>query len=175
MYSTRKKPKLQGKKPTHRNSMIRSQVLEMIRAERIKTTPAKGRLLKQRFDRLINEAKKGTPASKRNVESYLRNEKAVAKLYNTLLDQLKGENSGYILSAKTLPRKGDNAPQAIFMLKGHEVKEKKSRLAATLERQENSGSKRGGGRIRGRNRNKVSTAAGTGKKDSTADTRRVST
>ncbi len=168
---------MQGKKPSHRNAIIRSQILELIRAERLQTTPQKGKLLKQRFDRLVTEAKKGTDASKRNIENFLRNEKAVAKLYK-ILPRLEEDNSGYVLSARTLPRKGDNAPQMICMIKGHEIQERKSRLATVLDRQgaDSKSAKRGGGRIR-RNTEKVSTSASAaGKKvDSTADTRRVST
>jgi ribosomal protein L17 len=175
MYTTRKKPKMQGKKPTHRNAIIHSQVLELIRGEHLKTTPQKGKLLKQRFDRLVTEAKKSTPASKRNVESFLRNDKAVTKLYKVILPRLENETSGYVISARTLPRKGDNAAQIICMVKGTVLEEKKSKLATVLEKQDTKAPKKRGGLKLGGAAAKVNVAGGGKKHDTTADTRRVST
>lgn len=175
MYSTRKKLKIQGKKPSHRNSLVHSQILELIRVGRIKTTPSKGKLLKQRFDKLITEAKKQTPASRRQVVQYLRNDKAEARLYGKILPLLSDSNSGYILSARTLPRKGDNAPQTIYMIKGIELGEKKSRLSSALDRQDSgSGKGRRGGSRKREDRSQASPGSSSKKIESVDDTRRVS-
>lgn len=127
---------MQGKHAAHRNAVLRSMVLELIRNERLKSTPSKIKLLKQRFDRLVTQARKDDEASRRRVAGFLRNEKAEAKFYNVLLPRLEGDNSGFTLTAHTLPRKGDNAPQTIILVKGAEVKQKKSRLQKALDKQD---------------------------------------
>lgn len=123
---------MQGKHAAHRDSVLRALTLELIRNERLQSTPTKVKLLKQKFDRLVTNAKKSTDASKRHVASYLRNSKAEEKLYNVLLPRLQGRNSGYTKTARTLPRKGDNADQMIIMVHGAEIRKKQSRLQRAL-------------------------------------------
>lgn len=136
MYTTRGKYKMSGKKPSHRNAIIKSQLIELIRHGHLQTTKSKARILKAEFDKLVNTAKANNETSRRQVMATLNNELTVEKLYSKVLGQLSDSNSGYTKSANTLPRKGDNAPQVIVMIKGTELEEKKSRLASTLERQE---------------------------------------
>ncbi len=130
------KLKMPGKKPSHRNAIVKSLLIELIRNESIKTTPSKARILKQQFDILVNEAKKNTLASKRGVESKLNSDKSVEKLFAKLLPRLAADKSGYTQSALTLPRKGDNAPQMIVLIKGTEFKENKSKLEKALARKQ---------------------------------------
>jgi large subunit ribosomal protein L17 len=143
MYTTRGKPKMAGKKPSHRDAIIKSLLIELIRGERLQTTPTKVKILKQEFDKLVNTAKQDTEASRRNVESKLTSTLSVEKLYSKILPRLGDTTSGYTISARTLPRKGDNAAQTIVMIKGTEVKEKRSKLAATLEKQDKSAKSEG--------------------------------
>jgi large subunit ribosomal protein L17 len=134
MYSNRKKHKLANKTTAHRDALIKSQVTELIRSGRIKTTPSKAKVLKSRFDRLVTEAKKGTIASKRNVLSFFgNNERAANRLFDVIEDKLQDRNSGYTRVIKTLPRSGDNAPQAYVMLVNTEIEERKSRLQKMLD------------------------------------------
>lgn len=142
MYTTRGKAKMSGKKPSHRDAIIKSLLIELIRNERLQSTPNKVKILKAEFDKLVNTAKQNTEASKRNVESKLTNNLSVEKLYK-MLPRLDGTTSGYTISARTLPRKGDNAAQVIVMIKGSEIKEKRSRLSATLEKQDKSAKSEG--------------------------------
>ncbi len=177
MNTSPKKAKISGMKPSHRRAIMSSQLLDLIHHERLQTTPKKVKLLKQGFDRLVNEAKKDTLASKRNVASTLGSDKAVSKLYNTILPRLQESNSGYTISALTLSRKGDNAAQAIVMIKGTELKERKSRLAQALEKREASSKPKTGIRSRlGGNKPEAEARPSTNarKKESTKDTRRNS-
>lgn len=135
MNSGFKKQRLANKKPSHRRALLHSQLLELIRAEHLQTTSARAKYLKQNFDKLVTKAKKSTDASKRNVASILQNDKAVTKLFDKLLPRLQDRNSGYTTSARTLPRKGDNASQIIVMIHGYEVEESKSRLSKLLNRE----------------------------------------
>ena len=49
---------------------------------------------------------------------------------------MQDRNSGYTYSARSLPRKGDNAQQMYVMIVNSEIKEKKSRLQKALEKRE---------------------------------------
>lgn len=178
MNINRTKHKLPGKKTSHRVSVQKSLLLELIRNNSLTTTPAKARIVVAEFDRLITEAKKETEASKRRVMGKLQSEVAVTKLYSKIMPELGDVNSGYTYQARTLPRKGDNADQIIVLVRGQEVGAKASKLERLLAKQEDtekpkqrkqSGrteSRRDGGRAANRGGKKV---------ESLADTRRVST
>lgn len=125
-----------GKKPSHRRAIIKSLLIELIQHERLQTTKAKTAILKSEFDKLVNVAKKGTPASIRDVESVLQYQPAVEKLTSVLVPRLQDQNSGYTVSANTLPRKGDNAPQVVVMIKGAQIREKRSKIEKALAKQE---------------------------------------
>lgn len=173
MTTNRNKIKMQGKKPSHRRAIVKSLLIELIRNESLTTTPSKAKVLSLSFDRLVTEAKKSTLASRRNVESRIVNNKTVEKFYNKLLPNLQDRNSGYTKSARTLPRKGDNAEQVIIMVIGTEIKERKSKLEAALNRKEKKQVAEQDKTIAGRIRNTVGGKSGKAK-DSTKDTRRNS-
>jgi large subunit ribosomal protein L17 len=169
MNTQPKKNTIQGKKTSHRNAIIHSLVLELIRNERLQSTPRKVAILKSKFDRLVTHAKKQTPASKRLVESYLNNEKATEKLLGKLVPRLSDKNSGYTHTARTLPRKGDNAEQTIILVHGAEMKEKQSRLQKLLARQEEKSKKPKAGEVK---IEKNTAKKAVGKKDSLKSIRR---
>jgi len=145
-----KKYRMPGKKPSHRNAIVKSLVIELVRAEKIKTTPTKAKILKAEFDKLVTQAKKNNEASRRNVEAYFNsNEKAVNKLYKIVETKLGDRNSGYTHLIRTLPRKGDNADQMFVMVVNYEEKAKVSRVQKLLEkRKKTEESKSVSGRIK---------------------------
>lgn len=180
MNTNGKKNKMQGKKPSHRRAIIVSLLQELIRNERLQTTPNRAKILKSEFDRIITLAKKDTQSARRVVMGRLgHNDKAVTKLYSKLLPRLSDIQSGYTNSARTLPRKGDNAEQIIVLVRGAKVAERKSRLSRAIAKEDKGQSaastqvpvesKRKG--LLSRSGSKVSTK----KHESAADTRRVST
>jgi large subunit ribosomal protein L17 len=177
MNTTAKKIKMSGKTSAHTQLVIRSQIIELIRNEQIKTTPHKAKILKGEFDRLINQAKQETDASRRLVASFLRNSLAMDKLFQKILPRLASGNSGYITSARALPRKGDNAEQMIIQIKGAELRERKSRLGAALERREKKEAEAARQGVAAKVKERVSRVTkviDTKKKENIADTRRVS-
>ncbi len=129
-----KKYRMQGKTHAHAKSIIKSLVIELIRAEKIKTTPAKAKILKSKFDRLVTLAKRGN-TGKKEVESFFAsNERAIERFYKVVETRLQDRNSGYTRTVHTLPRKGDNAEQMYIMLVNAEEKEKKSEVQKLLEK-----------------------------------------
>ena len=175
MNSGKSKPRMQGKKPSHRRAIIQSQLIELIRAERLQSTPTKVKILKSEFDKLVTMAKKDSAASRKQVAETLRSEKSVEKLYGKLLPRMADVNSGYTVQARALPRKGDNAPQMIIMVRGAEIAEKRSRARQQLAKQESKAKDSG---VTGRIRQAVAKSAPAGRSskkiDSMADTRRNS-
>lgn len=132
-----KKYKMSGKKSSHRDAIITSLMIELIRANKIKTTPTKAKIVKAEFDKLVTKAKKNNEASKRLIEAYFGSKMIVVdKLYRTVEKQLQDRNSGYTYSARSLPRKGDNAEQMYVMIVNTEEREKQTRLQKVLEQRE---------------------------------------
>jgi large subunit ribosomal protein L17 len=135
MYTNRKKMRMQGKTPSHRKSIIKSQIESLVRTGRIKTTTAKAKVIKSEFDKLVNMYKKNTGASLRNVLSFFTgNEIALAKFEKIVKEYLTDRTSGYTRVIKTLPRKGDNSEQSYIMLVNTEAKAAKSKIKKAIEK-----------------------------------------
>lgn len=143
MFTTRKKIKIQGKDKAHKKALAKSQVIELIRNERIKTTPKKAKLLKSNFDKLVTKYKVGTDHAKNQVVSFLgaKNKRAFERFGHIVESKLQDRNSGYTRVIKTLPRKGDNADQVYVMIVNSEAKEKSSKIQSVLKKQEDGGKK----------------------------------
>jgi large subunit ribosomal protein L17 len=164
MFSGRKKFKIQGKTKAHKSALMKSQMIELIRNGRIKTTPTKARALKKEFDKLVTAHKKNTVSGTKRVRStFGENDRAIDRLAKIVTDKLSDRNSGYTRVIKTLPRKGDNAEQVYVMLVNTEFEEKKaSRIKDLLDKQEQQSKGRGlRGRLGGPKSDKVNTGRDT--------------
>lgn len=178
MNTNRKKIKLAGKTKSHREALIKSQVIELIRSQRIKTTPSKAKALRRVFDKLVTEAKKDTLASRRRVSAFFgNNDRAVQRLFDVIKEKLNDRNSGYTRIIKTLPRAGDNAQQAYVMLVNTEAQEKKSKIAKIVEKQaKNENSKKKVSKVNKKvDSNKAKKSQTLNVKDSSKGIRRVAT
>ncbi len=139
MHKGVKRNKMEGKTSAHVRSVIKSQVVELIRNQKIKTTPAKAKILKSVFDKLVTSGKKEGESSKKGVEEFFgNNQRAVERFFAVVKTQLQGRESGYTRIFKTLPRKGDGAAQVYIMLTSTIEKTKKSEVDKLLEQKENS-------------------------------------
>lgn len=112
-----------GVKSAHRISLIANLSCSLIEHGRIKTTLAKAKALRPAVEKLITLAKKAhvseDPAQKvhyrRLAIARIRNKKAVARLFDELVDQFIGRNGGYVRIYKlALPRLGDAADMALI-------------------------------------------------------------
>jgi large subunit ribosomal protein L17 len=140
----------------------------------LQTTPTKAKALKAEFDRVVNKAKKDGDHNRRQVEAIIRNDLAMTKLYTKILPRLAERSGGYTRSARTLPRKGDNAEPVIVMVHGAEIIERKSRLAKALEKKEKTAEENVATKLRKRVQNVSVSRAAAQKKENVADTRRNS-
>ena len=100
----------------HRKAMFANMACSLIEHEQIKTTLPKAKELKRIADKLITLAKRGDLHARRLVAAKIRQEPAVAKLFNTLGERYKDRNGGYTRVLKAGFRYGDMAPMAIIEL-----------------------------------------------------------
>ena len=88
-----------GRRADHRKAMLKNMTISLVKAER-----------------MITFGKKNTLASRRNAFAFLRDEEAVAKIFNELAPKYADRNGGYTRIIKTSVRKGDSAEMAIIEL-----------------------------------------------------------
>ncbi len=105
-----------NRKSQHRKAMFANMAAALIKHEQIVTTLPKAKELKPFTEKVITLAKKGGLANRRRAMSIVRDEKQVAKLFDTLADRYKERNGGYTRVLKAGFRYGDAAPMAVIEL-----------------------------------------------------------
>ncbi|MEM0943727.1 MAG: 50S ribosomal protein L17 [Pseudomonadota bacterium] len=100
----------------HRKALFANMACSLIEHEQIKTTLPKAKELKRIADKLITLAKRGDLHARRLAASKIRQEPAVAKLFETLGPRYQERNGGYTRVLKAGFRYGDMAPMAIIEL-----------------------------------------------------------
>lgn len=101
---------------SHRKAMFANMAVSLLTHEQIKTTLPKAKELRRIADKMITLGKKGTLHSRRQAASYLRDDTALAKLFDTLADRYKDRSGGYTRVLKAGFRYGDSAPMALIEL-----------------------------------------------------------
>lgn len=139
---------MQGKTASHTDAIIKSQVIELLRNGKIKTTVKKAKILKANFDRLVTLEKKGTSGSKNKITSFFGNAKRATERLSFVVSKfLSDRTSGYTYSVKTLPRKGDNADMSLVEIINFDFKQKKTKIQKAKEKQEKQEEKKKSGGI----------------------------
>ncbi len=100
----------------HRAAMFANMASSLIEHEQIKTTLPKAKELKRIIDKLITLGKRGDLHARRIVASRIKQDAAVAKLFQTLGTRYKDRQGGYSRLLKAGFRYGDMAPMAILEL-----------------------------------------------------------
>ena len=100
----------------HRESMFANMAVSLVKHEQIKTTLPKAKELRPIVEKLITVAKRGgaSLAARRQLISELRDEKAAAKIIDTLAPRYASRNGGYTRVLKAGVRYGDNATVAVI-------------------------------------------------------------
>lgn len=112
-----------GRRTDHRLAMLKNMTISLIEAEKIETTVTRAKELRKFAEKAITLGKKynATDDAARKVHlrrqafAFLRNEAAVAKLFNEVAPKYVNRNGGYTRIVKTAVRKGDSAEMAIIM------------------------------------------------------------
>ncbi|MBY6034628.1 50S ribosomal protein L17 [Marinobacter daepoensis] len=102
----------------HRKAMFRNMTASLVEHELIKTTLPKAKELRRVAEPLITLAKNDSVANRRLAFSRLRNDAAVAKLFDELGPRYSERPGGYLRILKCGFRAGDNAPMALVELVG---------------------------------------------------------
>ena len=119
---------------SHRRALFANLAAALIKHEQIKTTLPKAKELKRIIDKLVTLGKKGDLNSRRIAAAQIKQDAAVAKLFDTLATRYKDRSGGYSRLLKAGFRYGDMAPMAIIEFVDRDVNAKgavdKARLAA---------------------------------------------
>ena len=101
-----------GRPTDHRLAMIRNQITDLLRHERVRTTEARARELRREAEKVITLAKHNDVHHRRLALTKVWDPKVVDKLFAELGPRFAGRPGGYVRMVKLMPRKGDSAPMA---------------------------------------------------------------
>src|SRR5438105_10763190 len=101
---------------SHRKALLDNLVRAVILEESIKTTVPKAKETKRVVERVITKAKQNTLANRRTVHKTVRDQAALAKLFETIGPRFAARPGGYTRLIHIANRVGDNAPMAILEL-----------------------------------------------------------
>jgi len=108
-------------RPTdHRLAMLRNQVTDLLRHEKIVTTEAKAREVRGIAERMITWGKLGSLHARRQVLRIVSDKETVRKLFDDLGPRFADRAGGYTRIVRLGPRRGDAARMAQLELVGGE-------------------------------------------------------
>ena len=99
-----------GRPTDHRLALFRNLATDLLRYEKIRTTEAKAKEVRQLAEEMITKAKAGNLHARRQVLSTLYDPAVVDKLFETLAPRFQERPGGYTRIIRLGPRKGDAAP-----------------------------------------------------------------
>jgi large subunit ribosomal protein L17 len=101
---------------SHRTALARNQATALFRHGRIKTTLVKAKNLQPYVEKLITTARKGDLHARRLVAKEIHDQEVLRKLFDDIAPSFSGRNGGYTRIYRMIPRRGDNAQQALIEL-----------------------------------------------------------
>jgi large subunit ribosomal protein L17 len=116
-----------GRTANQRKALLRGLLASLIKYERIETTVAKAKAIKELADRLVTFGKKGDLHSRRIALSYLPDRELVRKLFTEIAPRFSDRNSGYVRVVRTGFRIKDSAPMAILEFVDYQKPEKEEK------------------------------------------------
>lgn len=101
-----------SRKTSHRLSLYRGQVTDLLRYGKLMTTEAKAKEVRLLVEKMITLGKKGDLHSRRQALSFISDKDVVKKLFEELAPRYANRPSGYTRLVKLGPRQGDGASMA---------------------------------------------------------------
>ncbi len=95
---------------SHRRSLFRNLVTDLLNYGKIRTTEAKAKEVHSLAERMITLGKEGSLHSRRQALSFIIDEKVVDKVFGDLATRYAERPGGYTRITKIGPRLGDGAP-----------------------------------------------------------------
>ncbi|EES05579.1 hypothetical protein BDA96_04G265100 [Sorghum bicolor] len=116
-----------GRGYSHRLSMLRTMVSQLVKHERIETTVAKAKEVRRKADQMVQLGKEGTEHAARRAAAFVRGDDVVHKLFTELAYRYRDRAGGYTRMLRTRIRVGDAAPMAYieFVDRENELREAK--------------------------------------------------
>ncbi|GBG86372.1 hypothetical protein CBR_g41367 [Chara braunii] len=105
-----------GRTSSHRWSMLRTMVSQLIQHERIETTLPKAKELRRVADNVVQLGKEGTLAARRRAAAVVRTDEVLHKVFSELADRYRERAGGYTRVLATRIRQGDAATMAYIEL-----------------------------------------------------------
>src|SRR6266478_3971337 len=122
---------------SHRKALLDNLVRAVILSESIRTTTPKAKEARRLVERVITKARQNTLAARRVVHKTVRDQAALARLFETIGPRFKERPGGYTRIIHVENRVGDNAPMSIL-----ELVEKGEKRAAAKETSDTSTDKK---------------------------------
>ncbi|HTX54300.1 MAG TPA: 50S ribosomal protein L17 [Candidatus Baltobacteraceae bacterium] len=110
-----------GRTMAHREMMMRNLVTSLILYEKIITTATKAKELRSVAEKMVTLAKREDLHARRQASEVLTDEKALAKLFESIGARYRDRNGGYTRITKLDYRMGDGAPLAAIEFLGAEA------------------------------------------------------
>ncbi|KAG2601809.1 50S ribosomal protein L17-like [Panicum virgatum] len=112
---------------SHRVSMLRTMVSQLVKHERIETTVAKAKEVRRKADQMVQLGKEGTLDAARRAAAFVRGDDVVHKLFTELAYRYRDRAGGYTRLLRTRIRVGDAAEMAYieFVDRENELREAK--------------------------------------------------
>ena len=105
-----------GRKSSHRQALIRNQITELLRHDRIVTTEAKAKSVRPEAEKVITLGKRGTLHARRQASAVLTDRTILRKLFDDIASRFETRPGGYTRITKLGPRQGDGARMAMLEL-----------------------------------------------------------
>ncbi len=105
-----------GRKPDHRQHMMRNMVTSFFENEKITTTVTRAKELRKLVDKMITLGKRGDLHARRQALQVIRDPKVVAKVFEMIAPRYAERPGGFTRIIKLENRQGDNAPMSIIEL-----------------------------------------------------------
>ncbi|AJA49701.1 50S ribosomal protein L17 [Clostridium pasteurianum DSM 525 = ATCC 6013] len=105
-----------GRPTDQRKAMLRNLVTSLLKYGKIETTETRAKETRNLAEKMVTLAKRGDLHSRRQVLSFVREEKVVNELFDTVAPKYVDRNGGYTRILKMGPRRGDGAEIVILEL-----------------------------------------------------------
>lgn len=105
-----------GRETSHRLSLYRNLVTDLLRYERITTTEAKAKEIRPMAERIITLGRKGDLHSRRQALRFVYDPKVVKKVFDVIGPRMATRPGGYLRITGLEPSKGDGARMATIEL-----------------------------------------------------------
>ena len=105
-----------GRETSHRLSLYRNLVTDLLRYERITTTEAKAKEIRPMAERIITLGRRGDLHARRQAMKFVFDPKVVSKIFDQIGPRMATRPGGYLRITGLEPRKGDGARMSVIEL-----------------------------------------------------------